>query len=240
MTNLTAERSSLDSSGEGMDGTRKLHRRISLAERFNHGHDRKHQRESNAERLRSILDDISTRHLFREFLRSNFCEENLSFWVDVEDFKRKFGVTSTAVAVGTRSTTRTPGQAAMEKHHESLIHTAFTIYNRYLAPSSQSELNIDHGLRIELVRYLEDVVTGHSGKKFSGRVEPDQVNAFNATQLQAMIKLYERIQTHVFRLMATDSIPKVRVSNASDKYGLIYRTLTVRENCQVFGNAKLG
>ncbi|KAF8631228.1 hypothetical protein AX15_002558 [Amanita polypyramis BW_CC] len=192
-SNLTAERSSMEGSGEGSEGGRK---------------DRKRQKESNAERLRYILDDIQTRQLFRENLRSNFCEENLSFWLDVEDFKRKFGVTSSAVAVASaRSNMRTPGQAAMERHHESLINTAFNIYNKYLAPSSQCELNIDHGLRNELVRYLEDVVTG-TGKTFSGRVEPDQANAFNATQLQAMIRLYERIQTHVFRLMATDSVPK--------------------------------
>lgn len=207
-SNLTAERSSMDSMGDGVDGSRKLHRRVSLADRFNLGNQAKLHKESNAERLRTILEDISTRHLFREFLRSNFSEENLSFWLDVEDFKRKFGVTSSAVAVGTRSNVRTPGQAAMEKHHESLINIALSIYNRYLAPSSQCELNIDHGLRIELNKYLEDVVTGQTGKKFSGRIEPEQATAFNATQLQNMIKLYERIQTHVFRLMATDSIPK--------------------------------
>ena len=83
------------------------------------------------------------------------------------------------------------------------------IYNTYLAPSSQCERNIDHNLRNELAKYLEDVVTNLTGKSFSGRVEPEQANAFNATQLQNMIRLYERIQTHVFRLMATDSVPKV-------------------------------
>lgn len=97
----------------------------------------------------------------------------------------------------------------MERHHESLINTAFVIYNTYLAPSSQCELNIDHGLRNELVKYLEEVVTNMTGKAFQGRIEPEQANAFNATQLQTMIRLYERIQTHVFRLMATDSVPKV-------------------------------
>ncbi|KAF8639731.1 hypothetical protein AX17_000993 [Amanita inopinata Kibby_2008] len=211
-SNLTAERSSLGDSGEGEDVSRKdarLHRRISLAEKLNETGERRHQKETNTERLRFILEDLTTRHLFREFLRGNFCEENLSFWVDVEDLKRKFGVTSSAVAVGSfKSNSRTPGQAAMERHHETLINTAFTIYNKYLAPSSQCELNIDHGLRNELVKYLEDVVTGHTGKGFQGRVAPEQANAFNATQLQAMIKLYERIQTHVFRLMATDSVPK--------------------------------
>jgi hypothetical protein len=171
-------------------------------------------KESNTDRLRYILEEPALRSLFREFLRSNFCEENLSFWLDVQDFKRKFSITSSAMAVNPtqRSGVRgTPGQAAMEKHHESLINTAFVIYNTYLAPSSQCELNIDHGLRNELAKYLEDAVTNLSGKSLQGRVEPEQANAFNATQLQTMIKLYERIQIHVFRLMATDSVPKVRL-----------------------------
>jgi hypothetical protein len=183
-----------------------------MAEKLNMTYEageKKNSKESNTDRLRYILEDPGLRSLFREFLRSNFCEENLAFWIDVQDFKKKFGVTSSAMAVTpVRQGRNTPGQAAMEKHHESLINTAFVIYNTYLAPSSQCELNIDHGLRNELVKYLEDAVTNLTGKAFQGRVEPEQANAFNATQLQTMIRLYERIQTHVFRLMATDSVPK--------------------------------
>lgn len=220
--NLTTERASVDGSVDSLpDGGKKqgadakIHRRISLAEKMNATYDaaeRKSMKESNTDRLRYILEEPGLRSLFREFLRGNFSEENLSFWVDVQDFKRKFNITSSAMAVspvarpGSRNT---PGQAAMERHHESLINTAFIIYNTYLAPSSQCELNIDHGLRNELVKYLEDVVTNLTGKAFQGRVEPEQANAFNATQLQTMIRLYERIQTHIFRLMATDSVPKV-------------------------------
>lgn len=47
-----------------------------------------------------------------------------------------------------------------------------------------------------------------TGKSFQGHVDLEQANHFNATQLQTMIRLYERIQTHLFRLMATDSVPK--------------------------------
>lgn len=196
------------------DANAKIHRRISLAEKLNTNYDateRKMTKESNTDRLRYILEEPGLRSLFREFLRGNFCEENLSFWLDVQDFKKKFNITSSAMAASPlgRSNRNTPGQVAMERHHESLIQTAFVIYNTYLAPSSQCELNIDHGLRNELVKYLEDVVTTLTGKAFQGRVEPDQLNAFNATQLQTMIRLYERIQTHVFRLMSTDSVPKV-------------------------------
>lgn len=175
--------------------------------------DKKNHKESNTERLRYIIDEPQLRSLFRDFLRTNFCEENLSFYLEVQDFKRRFNITSSAMAAvgpAARGQRSTPGQAAMERHHESLIQMAFMIYNTYLAPSSQCELNIDHGLRNELSGYLSDVITNLTGKAFQGRVEMEQANAFNATQLQTMIRLYERIQTHVFRLMATDSVPKVR------------------------------
>ncbi|KAJ7162624.1 regulator of G protein signaling domain-containing protein [Mycena crocata] len=211
--NLTTARSSVDEAEHGgkKPTDAKIHRRISIAEKLNY-EAHKGSKESNTDRLKYILDDPALRSLFREFLKGNFCEENLSFWLEVEDFKRKFNITSSAIAVGTPSGGKpsrgTPGQAAMEKHHESLINTAFLIYNKYLAPSSQCELNIDHGLRNELSKYLEDVVSSMSGKIFQGQVDPEQANAFNATQLQTMIRLYERIQTHVFRLMATDSVPK--------------------------------
>lgn len=185
----------------------RMHEQYEMAERRVHG-----QKESNTDRLKSILEQPALRSLFREFLKGNFCEENLSFWLEVQDFKRKFNITSSAIAaVPARVGKATPGQAAMEKHHESLIQMAFMIYNMYLAPSSQCELNIDHGLRNELVAYLSEILTDLTGKQFSGRVEPEQAQSLNATQLQTMIRLYDRIQTHVFRLMATDSVPKVCV-----------------------------
>ncbi|GLB33436.1 putative regulator of G protein signalling domain [Lyophyllum shimeji] len=218
-SNLATDRSSVEEAAENVDkkpqnADAKIHRRISMAEKLNANYEAgdKKNKESNTDRLRYILEEPALRSLFREFLRGNFCEENLSFWLDVQDFKRKFNITSSAMAINpapkSGSSRNTPGQAAMEKHHESLINTAFVIYNTYLAPSSQCELNIDHGLRNDLAKYLEDVVTNLTGKTFQGRVEPEQANAFNATQLQTMIKLYERIQIHVFRLMATDSVPK--------------------------------
>jgi GTPase-activating protein SST2 len=189
----------------------KIHRRISMAEKLNEATEKKGNVKSNTDRLKYILEEPSYRALFRDFLKANFCEENLSFWLDVEDFKRKFNTTSSAQAaaparLGNRAT---PGQAAMEKHHDALIHTAFQIYNKYLAPSSQNELNIDHGLRLDLANYLGEVMNGLHGKSFDGQVDTSQAVSFNATQLQVLIKLYTRIQTHVLRLMAMDSLPKV-------------------------------
>jgi hypothetical protein len=214
------DRSSLEN--ESINGTpktgieaadAKIHRRISMAEKLNSSHEaaeRKGNVKSNTDRLKYILEEPSYRALFRDFLKANFCEENLAFWMDVEDFKRKFNTTSSAQAAApARSSSRsTPGQAAMEKHHEALIQTAFQIYNKYLAPSSQNELNIDHGLRLDLANYLGEVMVGLHGKSFDGQVDATQAGSFNATQLQVLIKLYTRIQTHVLRLMAMDSLPK--------------------------------
>ncbi|PCH41597.1 hypothetical protein WOLCODRAFT_137487 [Wolfiporia cocos MD-104 SS10] len=221
-SNIVGARSSDDHGTETLAGDAstvssdaKLHRRISMTEKMNatlEADKRGMHKESNTDRLKYIIEEPQLRALFREFLRTNFCEENLSFYLDVMDFKRKFNITSSAIASGTSTRpgakATTPGQVAMERHHEALIQMAFVIYNTYLAPSSQSELNIDHGLRNELSGYLNDVITSLTGKNFQGRVEMEQANAFNATQLQKMIQLYERIQTHVFRLMATDSVPK--------------------------------
>ncbi len=182
----------------------------------------KRTKESNTERLQFIIDNPPLCHLFREFLRDNFCEENLAFWLEVQDFKRKFNITSSASSAAlqrppppperrepTAGKANTPGQMAMEQHHETLIHQAHAIYTVYLAKSSQSELNIDHGLRNELSAYLSEVMQGLTGTPFQGHIEADQLSSFNATQLSMMIRLYERIQIHVFRLMATDSVPKV-------------------------------
>lgn len=169
-------------------------------------------KETNADRLQYIMESPRLRGLFREFLQHNICEENLTFWSCVEELKQKFLVTSSATASerSTRSGSRsTPGHLAMEKHHELLIQTTFFIFNNYLAHSSPSELNIDHSLRNELTVYLNNLVSGIPGKTFQGRLEPEHARALNATQLQHIIRLYERIQAHVFRLMSTDSLPKV-------------------------------
>ncbi|KAI9433297.1 regulator of G protein signaling [Lactarius indigo] len=212
----SAERPSLEKDGSSKPispSDAKIHRRISLAEKLNTSYSGdaaldKRTKESNTERLQFIIDNPTLCHLFREFLRDNFCEENLAFWLEVQDFKRKFNITSSASSAAFQRPIPERGQQAMEQHHEALIQQAHAIYTMYLAKSSQAELNIDHGLRNELSAYLSEVMQGLTGTPFQGHIEADQLSSFNATQLHMMIRLYERIQTHVFRLMATDSVPK--------------------------------
>jgi hypothetical protein len=95
--------------------------------------DDKHQyKDSHTSKLKQILEEPSLRSLFREFLRANICEENLSFWLDVQDFKRRFNTTSSAVASPLPvkgPVPKTQGHSAMERHQQDLIAMAFVIYN---------------------------------------------------------------------------------------------------------------
>lgn len=85
----------------------------------------------------------------------------------------------------------------------------------YLAPASACELNIDHNMRGELVAYMTKIVAEVSAREGAqavkqGTLDPAMAaKSLHASQLQTMVKLYERIQGYIFRLMATDSVPKV-------------------------------
>lgn len=271
--------SSENSVGAAASQDSKLNRRVSAAERLRNEYldtGNYNSRDSNTNRLKQILEEPALRSLFREFLKQNFCEENLSFWLDVQDFKRRFHTTSSATAV--KPGEKTPsssggggmasavgrrlaggasgktsnsgsqsqsGYTAMERHQQDLIAMAFVIYNTYLAPASPCELNIEHNLRSELVSYMNKVLNDAKGPDGEGlasvnakdygnqRDQPPsspgwssalgssgveerraavQANVprapLHASQLQMMVRLYERIQDHIFRLMATDSVPR--------------------------------
>ncbi|BEI84110.1 hypothetical protein CcaverHIS002_0407140 [Cutaneotrichosporon cavernicola] len=188
-----------------------LARRTSVSDRLRaeflvEGQDEK-VKDSHTARLKQILEEPALRSLFREFLRANFCEENLSFWLDVQDFKRRFNTSSSAAAApGALPTQSGQGLQAMERHQQDLISMAFVIYNTYLAPASPCELNIDHQLRGELISYMNEILEDKNADK--AEILPGVGNSLHASQLQNMVFLYERIQTHIFRLMATDSVPK--------------------------------
>lgn len=172
---------------------------------------------STTTRLRAILDEPALRSLFRDFLRANYCDENLGFWIDVSDFRRRFSTTSSAVGGASQQAARKKqGSAtnAMETHQQNLVAAALHIYNTYLAPLSPNELNIDHNLRADVVNYVnrslaEVAPGGQSGKQVGATGEEvDVVPALRATQVQTLLRQYERIQEHIFRLLATDQVPR--------------------------------
>ncbi|KAF3942165.1 hypothetical protein ABW19_dt0208021 [Dactylella cylindrospora] len=135
-------------------------------------------RETNTTRLSSILSDPALRLLFREFLRETLCEENLSFWIDVQDFQLQF---------------KNLNEKTLENIRETLA-SAYGIYNAYLAPGSPCELNIDHTLRQDLAARMTRAVAKDEQSMYSS--------------LKEVAILFERAQEQVFKLMAGDSVPK--------------------------------
>lgn len=142
-------------------------------------------RDSNTQRLDKILTDPALRLLFRENLRDTHCEENLSFYQDVDEFVR-----SCKAAI--RIAQKNPSATSMDGIKE-IMAQAYSIYNAFLAPGSPCELNIDHQLRNNLATRMTKAV--------------GQDVAMIDT-LQEVTALFEDAQNAVFKLMASDSVPK--------------------------------
>ncbi|KAL7627843.1 AMSH/STAMBP protein ubiquitin specific-protease [Parahypoxylon ruwenzoriense] len=142
-------------------------------------------RDSNTQRLDKILNDAALRLLFRENLRETHCEENLSFYLDVDEF-----VQSCRQAI--KAAQKTPTSTSMDGVKE-IMAQAYGIYNAFLAPGSPCELNIDHQLRNNLATRMTKAV--------------GQDIAMIDTLLE-VTQLFEDAQNAVFKLMASDSVPK--------------------------------
>ncbi|CAK7228112.1 human AMSH/STAMBP protein ubiquitin specific-protease [Sporothrix curviconia] len=142
-------------------------------------------RDSNTQRLDKILNDAALRLLFRENLRETHCEENLSFYLDVDDFVRN-------CRQSIRLAQKSPGATTMDGIKE-IMAQAYGIYNAFLAPGSPCELNIDHQLRNNLATRMTKAV-GQDGAMIE--------------TLHEVMTLFEDAQNAVFKLMASDSVPK--------------------------------
>ncbi|KAI1102775.1 RGS-domain-containing protein [Jackrogersella minutella] len=142
-------------------------------------------RDSNTQRLDKILNDAALRLLFRENLRETHCEENLSFYLDVEDF-----VAGCRQAI--KQAQKNPSATSMDGIKE-IMAQAYGIYNAFLAPGSPCELNIDHQLRNNLATRMTKAV------------------GQDVTMIDTLVEvttLFEDAQNAVFKLMASDSVPK--------------------------------
>ncbi|KAK8080453.1 developmental regulator flba protein [Apiospora hydei] len=142
-------------------------------------------RDSNTQRLDKILSDAALRLLFRENLRETHCEENLSFYLEVDEFVR-------GCRAAIRLAQKNPNATSMDGIKE-IMAQAYGIYNAFLAPGSPCELNIDHQLRNNLATRMTKAV--------------GQDVAMIDT-LHEVTALFEDAQNAVFKLMASDSVPK--------------------------------
>ncbi|ORX56269.1 hypothetical protein DM01DRAFT_1406597 [Hesseltinella vesiculosa] len=153
-------------------------------------------KETNASKLKQILDDAQMRSYFKDFLRQNFCEENLDFWIDYNTLRRKL---------------RNQSPALPSQNQKDMLEDAYDIWATYLKPGASSELNVEHSLRQEMARVVSSMVT----------VVPTYLPAQQTTKntlvisshsvsqsLRMLLKWLDQVNDYICRLMATDSVPK--------------------------------
>lgn len=175
-------------------------------------------------RLNQILETPLLRMYFRDFLRSNYCVENINFWVDHHILLKN----------------------SAKKTVLEQIQECYCIFETYLGPSASADVNIDHTLHQDIKKYASSVFVivsqlppsnipyflmtaasttatknHHKSAKSATRLLllPPQVN--NVKQriitirgtapdkgLAKLLKMFERVNDHVCRMMAEDSVPK--------------------------------
>ncbi|KAK0865315.1 hypothetical protein LTS02_005460 [Friedmanniomyces endolithicus] len=138
-------------------------------------------RDSNTNRMTVIISDPALRLLFREYLRETHCEENLSFYIEVKAFLSEY-----------ERGKRDSAQPRLDVIRETLA-SAYSLYNAFLAPGSPCELNIDHNLRNAL-----------AGRMTRAVGEDEQM----LRSLNEVAVLFDQAESSVFKLMASDSVPK--------------------------------
>ncbi|KAF1964951.1 RGS-domain-containing protein [Bimuria novae-zelandiae CBS 107.79] len=138
-------------------------------------------RDSNSNRTNVIIRNPSWRLLYREFLKETMCEENLSFYIEVQAFNSQY-----------QEAVNATGENKIETIRETLA-AAYGLYNAFLAPGSPNELNIDHALRTQLATRMTRAVGD------------------DAAMMQSLVEvasLFEKAQNSIFKLMSSDSVPK--------------------------------
>ncbi|KAI6922644.1 Developmental regulator, partial [Hortaea werneckii] len=166
-------------------------------------------RDSNTNRMTVIISDPALRLLFREYLRETHCEENLAFYVEVRSFLAEY-----------ERAKRDTSSPRLDIIRETLA-SAYSLYNAFLAPGSPCELNIDHNLRNAL-----------AGRMTRAVGEDEQM----LKSLDEVAVLFDQAQSSVFKLMASDSVPKF---SREPKYARVLRERNLEGLMNSFASASI-
>lgn len=163
-------------------------------------------KDSNMRRLQVILQDAALRLLFKEFLRTSLCEENLHFYLEADEIITSY-----------RQLEKN-GRLDRADAVRELLAASYGLYNSCLASGAPSELNIDHSLRHRL----------------DGRmIRTDATEETMKHSLEEVIDLFEQAKSSVFKLMASDSVPKF-MRNPSYAAALREHDLDAANNSRAF------
>jgi hypothetical protein len=188
-------------------------------------------------RLQPILEDPLLRMYFREFLKQNFCQENLHFWVDYRNMLYHHHHHQQNTNNG--AATSTDNLTSSSTDYNRILSECYAMYVTYLAPQATMELNIDHSLHQDILRFVgetfkvlpsssdshptSNIIEQHQKRHphqqplpfFYTPAHPTQeqqtiimVSGQRTQCLKTLLAMYDRVHDQVCRTMAEDSLPR--------------------------------
>ncbi|KAF9103600.1 hypothetical protein BGX29_003164 [Mortierella sp. GBA35] len=178
---------------------------------------------SNTTRLNSILKNSTLRDLFKSFLKQNICEENLSFYLEVIDYKSRFNALINSTRAYNPSLAGQDYPPTLRELEKQICTQAFAIFETYLLAHAPREVNLPHHMRQDITAYMQAVVQNMESAPIDRtRVSPlipgappGENDGDKMYQELIHISLFDQAHDHIFRLMSTDSVPKF---TRTDKY----------------------
>ncbi|KAF8976468.1 hypothetical protein BGZ46_008238 [Entomortierella lignicola] len=208
---------------------------------------------SNTSRLNGILSDSIVRDLFKSFLKQNICEENLSFYLEVLDYKTKFtGLIDSARAYDQSvfghdaTNTKHTYPPSLRELEKQICTQAFAIFETFLVSGAPREVNLPHQMRQDITAYMQAVVRNMETRDSNSRVNNENLPPTPSSPSTEILErektsngstrgpkelihiaLFDVIHDHIFRLMSTDSVPKFI---KTDKYLEVVMSKHKRKN----------
>ncbi|KAF9128466.1 hypothetical protein BGW39_005032 [Mortierella sp. 14UC] len=178
---------------------------------------------SNTTRLNIILKNSTLRDLFKSFLKQNICEENLSFYLEVIDYKSRFNSLINSTRAYNPSLAGQDYPPTLRELEKQICTQAFAIFETYLVAHAPREVNLPHHMRLDITAYMQAVVHNMEEPIDRQRVSPltpgsshaDSSDGDKIYQELIHMSLFDQVHDHIFRLMSTDSVPKF---TRTDKY----------------------
>ncbi|CAO3649890.1 unnamed protein product [Cunninghamella blakesleeana] len=158
-------------------------------------------------RLKHILEIPLLRMYFRIYLKDNFCDENINFWLAYFSMRKK------------KKTQHTKNGL------KDMLTDGYAIYDTFIKYNASQEVNIDHSLKQQIEKLIQStfsVVSSNpknTSTPFSSPAMPTNSNALLSTTtisvnaplaqcLSDLMVLYDKVNDHLCRMMAQDSVPR--------------------------------
>ncbi|CAI5759872.1 unnamed protein product [Candida verbasci] len=177
--------------------------------------------------LNEIVHDPGLRFQFKRYLEENFCSENLDAYISLTQFEKKFELWESLFKQQQQQDEKVIDEQKLITLQNICMSNAYQIFNTFLNNESPFMVNIDHKLRIKIIK----IMTNHKNFEPSQDLEIDN-SIFLRTPtddiiveeeeniienkldyksnhvLKEVAEIFLQICNHLYRLMDADSVPK--------------------------------